>query len=132
MVLKFKVISFFPTLSYSRAIFHLQYEMLLLQIHTFTLPCARKEHRGGSKVSHTAPAASSIVHTLALLRGERQALGSVWRVAAAADAGAGAAVRRAGHVPAHGRTLSDGRERGSLSPVVVSVLPERNGCSDES
>lgn len=66
------------------------------------------------------------LHTLALLWGEREALGSVRWVSSAADAGARAAVRGAGHLSPHGRTISEGRKRGCLSPVVVSVLPGEN------
>lgn len=80
------------------------------------------------KALHTASGEGKLrfLHTLALLWGERDALGSVWWVSSAADAGARAAVRGAGHLSAHGRTISERRKRGCLSPVVVSVLAGEN------
>lgn len=63
-----------------------------------------------------------LLHTLALLCGKWQTLGSVWWVASAADAGARATVRGTGHFAAHWRTLPWWREWGCLSSEVVSVL----------
>ena len=63
------------------------------------------------------------LHTLALLWRKRQVLGPFWWVASAADAGAGATVGGACHLTAYRRALSEGGERGGLSPVMVSVLP---------
>jgi len=75
-------------------------------------------HKGGSK-----ELCIRILRTLVLLRGNRQALGSVWRVAPAADAGAGATLGGTGHLAARRRALPGWRERGHLSPEGVSVLP---------
>lgn len=74
------------------------------------------------------------LHTLALLCRKWKTLGSVWRVASAADAGAGATVGGAGHLSPQRWPLSDGRVRGRLPPEVVSVLPGRaewwsDGCA---
>lgn len=63
-----------------------------------------------------------VLHTLALLCGKWQTLGSVWWVASAADAGARATVGGTGNFAAHWRTLPWRREWGSLSSEVVSVL----------
>lgn len=77
------------------------------------------------------------LHTLALLCRKWKTLGSVWRVASAADAGAGATVRRTSHLSPQRGPLSDRRVRGRLPPEVVSVLPgraesESDGCGEKT